>query len=165
MPGGPPRTCPLPARYGTHQIPPYDRAKLALCLSSQRAHALGFTGADADLLTTGWRHLIASMRASYHRETTWATPTGWAVVRDVLLVGPWRGDSPRVGRHRRAPADHSAARVLLRTVRCLSGAVDLVLECEPAFDYGRQRGTWRHVGDGYGEAGVRSGPATRRRSG
>jgi GH15 family glucan-1,4-alpha-glucosidase len=30
--------------------------------------------------------------------------------------------------------------------------VDIVLECEPAFDYGRQRGTWRHVGPGYGQA-------------
>ena len=34
-------------------------------------------------------------------ETTWATPAGWAVVRDVLLVGPWRHDSRRShsGRH------------------------------------------------------------------
>ena len=23
-------------------------------------------------------------------ETTWQTPTGWAVVRDALVVGPWR---------------------------------------------------------------------------
>ena len=28
-------------------------------------------------------------------ETTWATPGGWAVVRDVLLVGPWRHESAR----------------------------------------------------------------------
>ena len=50
------------------------------------------------------------------------------------------------------PADHAAERVLLRTVRCLNGSIDFVLECEPAFDYGRQRGTWRHAGDGYGQA-------------
>jgi GH15 family glucan-1,4-alpha-glucosidase len=47
--------------------------------------------------------------------------------------------------------------VLLRTVRCLQGAVDFVLECEPAFDYGRQRGTWRYTGDGYGEAEALAG--------
>ena len=28
-------------------------------------------------------------------ETTWGTPTGWAVVRDVLLMGPWRHESGR----------------------------------------------------------------------
>ena len=85
-------------------------------------------------------------------ETTWATPGGWAVVRDVLLVGPWRHQSRRSDGHQRAPVDHAADRVLLRTVRCLNGFIDFVLECEPAFDYGRQRGTWRHAGDGYGEA-------------
>ena len=70
-------------------------------------------------------------------ETTWATPGGWAVVRDVLLIGPWRHDSRRSSTHARVPTDHSAERVLLRTVRCLNGSIDFVLECEPAFDYGR----------------------------
>lgn len=87
-------------------------------------------------------------------ETTWATPGGWAVVRDVLLVGPWRHDSLRSSTHARVPADHSAERVLLRTVRCLTGSIDFLLECEPAFDYGRQRGVWRYTGSGYGEAEV-----------
>ncbi|MBF8191179.1 glycoside hydrolase family 15 protein [Nonomuraea sp. K274] len=87
-------------------------------------------------------------------ETTWNVPTGWAVVRDVLLVGPWRYTSNRSGTHRRVPVDHSAERVLLRTVRCLNGAVDFVMECEPAFDYGRGRGEWRHLGGGYGQAEV-----------
>ena len=58
------RHLPAPPRRGTRQLPPYDRAMLALCLSSQQAQALGFTGADADLLTPGWRHLIAYLRAS-----------------------------------------------------------------------------------------------------
>jgi len=47
-------------------MPPYDRALLALCLSSHQAQALGFTGVDADRLTPGWRHLITHLRASYH---------------------------------------------------------------------------------------------------
>jgi alpha,alpha-trehalase len=85
-------------------------------------------------------------------ETTWATPTGWAVVRDVLLIGPWGQRPGRSGAYRRVPEDHRADHVLLRTVRCLNGAIDFVLECEPAFDYGRQRGTWRYPGDGYGAA-------------
>jgi hypothetical protein len=54
---------PAPARRGARQVPPYDRAMLALCLSSRQALDLGFTGADADLLTPGWRHLIACLRA------------------------------------------------------------------------------------------------------
>jgi GH15 family glucan-1,4-alpha-glucosidase len=91
-------------------------------------------------------------------ETTWATPTGWAVVRDVLLVGPWRHDTRRSSTHARVPADHSAERVLLRTVRCLNGSIDFLLECEPAFAYGRQHGEWRYTGSGYGEAEVLLGP-------
>jgi len=49
------------------RVPPYDRAMLALCLSTQQAQGLGFTGTDADLLTPGWRHLITYLRASYDR--------------------------------------------------------------------------------------------------
>jgi hypothetical protein len=58
---------PAPPRRGPRQVPPYDRAMLALCLSSRQAQALGFTGADADLLTSGWRHLVTDLRASYAR--------------------------------------------------------------------------------------------------
>jgi len=85
-------------------------------------------------------------------ETTWAVPTGWAVVRDVLLMGPWRHEASRSDLHRRAPSDFSAEHVLLRTIRCLNGSMDIVLECEPAFDYGRARGTWRYTGSGYRQA-------------
>jgi alpha,alpha-trehalase len=88
-------------------------------------------------------------------ETTWDTPTGWAVVRDALLVGPWRQDSGRSATHRRVPADHAAQRVLLRTARCINGSIDFVLECEPAFDYGRRRGEWHYAGAGYGHAEAR----------
>ena len=84
-------------------------------------------------------------------ETTWSAPTGWAVVRDALLVGPWPRQRPRAD-YQRAPADHQAEHVLLRTVECLEGAVDLALECEPAFDYGRRRGAWRYADGSYGRA-------------
>jgi alpha,alpha-trehalase len=55
------------------------------------------------------------------------------------------------------PVDHRAERVLLLTVRCLNGSIDFIMECGPAFDYGRQRGEWRYTGDGYGEAEVEPG--------
>jgi alpha,alpha-trehalase len=85
-------------------------------------------------------------------ETTWGLPGGWAVIRDALLIGPWPGDAPRSTTHQRVPSDHRSERVLLRTIRCLNGSVDVLLECEPAFDYGRQKGTWQHTGTGYGQA-------------
>ena len=67
-------------------------------------------------------------------ETTWSAPTGWTVVRDALLVGPWPRQPPRTD-YQRAPADHQAEHVLLRTVECLEGAVDLVLECSGRFTH------------------------------
>jgi GH15 family glucan-1,4-alpha-glucosidase len=85
-------------------------------------------------------------------ETTWSTNTGWAVVRDVLLVGPWRHRSFRTGDHRRVPADYAAERVLLRTARCVNGTIDLVMECLPEFDYGRTHAVWRYTGEHYGQA-------------
>jgi GH15 family glucan-1,4-alpha-glucosidase len=103
--------------------------------------------ADA-VVPAGRRYLPGTMVL----ETTWDTPTGWAVVRDVLAVGPWRHGRSRSTTHRRVPSDHDAEKVLIRTVRCLSGSIDFSLECEPAFDYGRQRAVWRHIGDTYGQA-------------
>jgi GH15 family glucan-1,4-alpha-glucosidase len=100
------------------------------------------------VVPSGRRYLPGTMVL----ETTWGTPAGWAVVRDVLLVGPWRDAPARSETHHRVPADHSAERVLLRTVRCVQGAIDFVLECEPAFDYGRRRGVWQHTGTSYRQA-------------
>jgi GH15 family glucan-1,4-alpha-glucosidase len=84
-------------------------------------------------------------------ETTWGTPTGWLVVRDVLVVGPWHHGDERSHRWARSPRDHEAAHVLLRTMRCLNGFVDVEMDCEPAFDYARKRGSWRYEGEGYGD--------------
>ena len=58
-------------------------------------------------------------------ETTWGLPTGWAVVRDALLVGPWANEAARSAIHRRVPSDHSSEAILLRTVRCVNGSVDM----------------------------------------
>ena len=35
-------------------------------------------------------------------ETSWETPTGWVVVRDVLSIGPWHEEQERSPTHRRA---------------------------------------------------------------
>src|SRR3954469_9151311 len=84
-------------------------------------------------------------------ETSWATRTGWAIVRDVLLIGPWHHQHERSRVHRRVPTDYDAEHILLRTVRCVNGEVQLSLECEPVFDYGRTPGEWSFSEDGYGQ--------------
>ncbi len=84
-------------------------------------------------------------------ETTWCTPTGWLVVQDALVMGPWTG-SARITGHRRPPGDSTARGMLVRTATCISGQVDLGLLCMPLFDYGRSPGAWSYAGAGYGAA-------------
>ncbi len=73
-------------------------------------------------------------------ETSWDCGEGWIIVRDCLLMGPWRHSHPETSSHTRPPTDYDAEHILLRTVRCVNGNVQLVMNCEPVFDYGRQRG-------------------------
>ena len=75
-------------------------------------------------------------------ETSWGSPGGWIIVRDVLIMGPWRHEEARSKTQRRPPTDYDAAHVLLRMVRCVNGEMQLTLDCEPRFDYGRHSGTW-----------------------
>src|SRR5436190_19229292 len=82
-------------------------------------------------------------------ETSWGTRTGWVIVRDALLIGPWHRMSSRSKTYRRTPTDYDAEHVLVRIVRCVNGEVQLNLDCEPVFDYGRARGTWTYTSDGY----------------
>ena len=84
-------------------------------------------------------------------ETSWGTGAGWIVVRDVLLIGAWHHEDDRSGTHRRAPTDYDADHVLLRTVRCVNGQVEVTMECEPAFEYGSRPATWEYSNSGYTE--------------
>src|SRR6195952_1784835 len=87
-------------------------------------------------------------------ETSWGTLTGWIIVRDALLIGPWHHEGELSHTHRRAPTDYDAEHVLLRTVRCVNGEVQVTMDSEPIFDYGRQPATWNYTDYGYhqGEA-------------
>ena len=88
-------------------------------------------------------------------ETTWKTPHGWIVVRDALTMGPWDHED-QITPHTRPPADDDADHMLIRTVECLEGRVEVELVCEPAFDYGRTPAEWtlvdgdRHAADASG---------------
>jgi GH15 family glucan-1,4-alpha-glucosidase len=79
-------------------------------------------------------------------ETIWKTPAGWIVVRDALTMGAW-GHEDAVTPHTRPPADEDGDHMLVRTVECLEGTVEVELVCEPAFDYGRTPATWALAGD------------------
>jgi alpha,alpha-trehalase len=87
--------------------------------------------------------------------TTWNTQSGWAIIRDALTMGPTRGDD-QVTPHTRPPADEDADHLLVRTVLCLEGEVEIELVCEPGFDYGRTLADWelvagdRHTADATG---------------
>ncbi|MCW2503709.1 MAG: glycoside hydrolase [Actinomycetia bacterium] len=88
-------------------------------------------------------------------ETSWGTPTGWVVVRDLLVMGPWHHGGDQSYTHRRAPTDYDADHVLLRTVKCVNGEVQFTLDCQPVLDYGRTPVHWE-----YGERGYHEGIAT-----
>jgi GH15 family glucan-1,4-alpha-glucosidase len=90
--------------------------------------------------------------------TTWKTPTGWVVVRDALTMGPWDHED-RITPHTRPPADDDAEHMLVRTVECLDGRVEVELVCEPAFDYGRTMAEWQLV-DGGRDAADATGAGT-----
>jgi GH15 family glucan-1,4-alpha-glucosidase len=89
--------------------------------------------------------------------TTWKTPAGWVVVRDGLTMGPGDGRDT-VTPHTRPPADDDADHLLVRSIECIEGMVEMELVCEPVFDYGRTAAEWtlhdgRHTADATG-AGV-----------
>ena len=86
--------------------------------------------------------------------TTWKTPSGWAMVHDALTMGPRHGEDA-ITPHTRPPTDEDADHVLVRTVKCIEGSVEIELVCEPGFDYGRSLAEWsltpdRHRADATG---------------
>lgn len=87
-------------------------------------------------------------------ETTWQTRTGWLVVRDCLVMGPWADDERRDD-YRRPPGDFQAEHTLLRVAKCINGQVDVVLNCEPVFGYGRTDARWEYSGPGWEHATAR----------
>jgi alpha,alpha-trehalase len=106
----------------------------------------GFRLGPAEMLVPAARRYLPGTMVL---ETSWGTPTGWMIVRDVLLIGPWHHETELSKTHRRAPTDYDADHVLLRTVRCVTGEVQVTLDCEPVFDYGRRSARWSYAERGY----------------
>jgi GH15 family glucan-1,4-alpha-glucosidase len=106
----------------------------------------GFRFGPSDIMVPAARRYLPGTMVL---ETSWGSPTGWVIVRDVLLIGPWRHTQTRSKTQRRPPTDYDASHVLLRMVRCVNGEMQLALACEPVFDYGRAFGEWSYTEDGY----------------
>jgi GH15 family glucan-1,4-alpha-glucosidase len=111
-------------------------------------HAGGFRLGPADMQVPAARRYLPGTMCL---ETSWGTATGWIIVRDLLLIGAWHHEDELSHTHRRAPTDYDADHVLLRTVRCVNGEVQVELDCEPMFDYGRQPASWTYTDRRYHE--------------
>ncbi len=127
-----------------------------LCLP--RPHDPSLFGTILDRAAGSFRLAPADRAVPAHRQyipgtmvlaTTWQTRGGWLLVNDFMAVGPWYHHDERVDSYRRTPSDFDARRSLVRTATCLHGTVDVVLNCEPSFDYGRADANWDYTGDDY----------------
>ncbi|MDQ2873450.1 MAG: glycoside hydrolase family 15 protein [Actinomycetota bacterium] len=126
-----------------------------LCLP--RPDSPSVFGALLDRASGSFRFGPSSAQVPQHRryvpgtmvlETTWQTPTGWLTVHDLLVMGPHEAETRRADYHR-APTDFGAVGVLLRTATCISGRVEVAVNCAPLFNYGTAAGAWSYQGDGY----------------
>ena len=143
-------TCALVAPSGNIEwmcLPRFDGASVFGAMLDREAG--GFLLAPLDHKVPNGRRYVPGTNIL---ETTWGTKTGWIIVRDVLLVGPWRHTQDRSKTHRRSPTDYDAEHVLLRTMRCVNGTVEMHLECEPVLGYGTHQVTWEYTGTGYNAA-------------
>jgi GH15 family glucan-1,4-alpha-glucosidase len=121
-------------------LPRLDAPSVFAAILDRDAGGFRFGPADVEV-PAARRYLPGTMVL----ETSWGTGGGWIIVRDVLLIGPWHHQDELSGSHRRAPTDYDADHVLLRMVRCVTGEVQVVLECEPVFDYGRRAASWSYT--------------------
>jgi GH15 family glucan-1,4-alpha-glucosidase len=161
--------------YGASQFPPIaDYAFLSDCentalispsgnvewLCLPRVDSPSIFGAILDRNAGGFRFGPSDVNVPAARrylpgtmvlETSWGTPQGWVIIRDVMVIGPWRHEKERSESQRRAPTDYDAEHILVRMVRCVNGEMQLTIDCEPVFDYGRSLGRWQFADRGYHE--------------
>jgi GH15 family glucan-1,4-alpha-glucosidase len=116
-------------------------------------HAGSFRVAPSDVLVPAARRYLPGTMIL---ETSWGSATGWIIVRDALIVGPWRHENELSRTQRRTPTDYEAEHLLLRTIRCVTGEVQTIMECEPVLDYGREHVRWGYTDHVYHQAQARA---------
>ena len=88
-------------------------------------------------------------------ETTWGTKTGWVIVRDLLVMGPWHDDARALGARTaaRRPTGTPSTSCCARCAAC-NGSVEIHLECEPIVRLRRASPcSGSTTGDGYHQGG------------
>ncbi|HWN22803.1 MAG TPA: glycoside hydrolase family 15 protein [Gaiellaceae bacterium] len=146
-------TCALVAPSGSVEwlcLPRFDSPSVFGAILDRDAGRFRL-GPDGVLVPADRRYLPGTMVL----ETSWGTRGGWIIVRDVLLIGPWHHERERSETYRRSPTDYDADHVLLRLVRCVNGEVQVNMDCEPCFDYGRVHAQWAYDGESYHSAVAR----------
>jgi GH15 family glucan-1,4-alpha-glucosidase len=147
-------TCALVAPSGSVEwlcLPRFDSSSVFGAILDRDAGMFRL-GPDGVNVPAARRYLPGTMVL----ETSWGTRGGWIIVRDVLLIGPWHHEDERSHTHRRSPTDYDADHVLLRLVRCVNGQVQVNLDCEPRYDYGRSPARWEYDDHGYHSALARA---------
>jgi GH15 family glucan-1,4-alpha-glucosidase len=132
-------------------IPRFDSPSVFGKVLGRHAGAFRISPSDVTV-PADYRYLPGTMIL----ETSWGTATGWIIVRDALLIGPWHHEHDRSQTYRRTPNDYEAEHILLRTIRCVSGEVQTIMECEPVYDYGRSHVEWSYTEHGYFEGVARA---------
>jgi GH15 family glucan-1,4-alpha-glucosidase len=138
-------TCALVAPDGNVEwmcVPRFDSPSLFGSLLDRRAGSFRL-GPYGLVVPESVRYMPGTMIL----ETTWMTPSGWIVVRDALTIGPWHDAHADETSHTRPPTDADADHMLIRTVECLQGQVQVEAVCEPMFDYGRSPARWEMLRD------------------
>ena len=85
-------------------------------------------------------------------ETSWGSPSGWIIVRDALLIGPWHHDNDRSRNYRRTPTTTPP-----NTSCCARSAVSPA-RCRPSWiasrcsNYGEKNVTWEYSDSAYSQA-------------
>jgi GH15 family glucan-1,4-alpha-glucosidase len=71
-------------------VPRFDAPSVFGAILGRRGGAFTVSPLDARV-PAARRYLPGTMIL----ETSWGTPTGWMIVRDVLLIGPWHHEADR----------------------------------------------------------------------
>jgi alpha,alpha-trehalase len=125
-------------------LPRFDSPSVFAALLDRRAG--GFRLGPVDLRAPVARRYVPGSNVL---ETSWMTQTGWMIVRDALVLAPGSGEDIGSVRARElGPRD--AEHMLVRTVECVHGTIEIEAVCEPAFDYATQDPTWKLIdSDGF----------------